>query len=171
MRSRVPKLHNLILIGMVVGVIVGIALWWLGARAAQVGDPQPSVVRVTLWWLDLLGPTVFMGALKMIIAPLIFASIVAGVTSLPNLQELGAIGWKTLVYYITTTTIAVMIGLFLVLTVQPGRKPAAREIRADRVQVLEQRRQAYAEEFGEPAVGPDGAPRADYVLWLSLIHI
>jgi Na+/H+-dicarboxylate symporter len=92
---------------------------------------------------------------------------VAGVTSLPNLQELGAIGWKTLVYYFATTTIAVVIGLFLVLTVQPGRKPAAREIRADRVQALEQLRQSYADEFGEPAIGPDGAPRADYVLWLS----
>jgi Na+/H+-dicarboxylate symporter len=152
---------------MVVGVIVGISLWWIGDRASAAGDPEPTLVRVTLWWLDLLGPTVFMGALKMIIAPLIFASIVAGVTSLPNLQELGAIGWKTLVYYITTTTIAVVIGLFLVLTVQPGRKPAARQIRADRVEVLDQRRQAYEEELGEPAVGRDGAPRADYVLWLS----
>jgi len=161
------QLHNLILIGMVVGVIVGIVLWWIARRAADAGAPEPTLVRVTLWWLDLLGPTVFMGALKMIIAPLIFASIVAGVTSLPDLQELGAIGWKTLIYYVTTTTIAVVIGLFLVLTLQPGRKPAAREIRANRVEVLEQRRQAYGDELGESAIAPDGVPRADYVLWLS----
>ena len=93
---------------------------------------RPAWIANALWILDLCGPVIFMGALKMIIAPLILASIVAGVTSLPNIKELGAIGWKTMAYYICTTFVAVAIGLVFVLTVQPGKKSAAQSLRLER---------------------------------------
>ena len=101
------KLLNYILIGMLLGVVVGMALWWYAERTLAAGEELPGIHGFTLWLLDLLGPTLFIGALKMIVAPLIFASIVAGVTSLPNMRELGAIGWKTLAYYMVTTSVAV----------------------------------------------------------------
>ena len=161
------KLHNLILAGMAVGVIVGYLLY----RVYNPNGDDPAAVEpawhaTVMWVLDLLGPTLFMGALKMIIAPLIFASIVAGVTSLPNLGELGAIGWKTLAYYIVTTTIAVTIGLVAVLTIQPGRREVSQDVR-----LSEQRRQArlrlqYAATTGTPAVNEQGRPRPEYVAWL-----
>ncbi len=151
---------------MASGVVVGLLLWWLRERAVDAGRPEPAGVHMVLWWLDLLGPTLFMGALKMIIAPLILASIVAGVTSLPNMRELGSIGWKTLAYYVCTTTIAVVIGLALVLTIRPGKKDAAQELRARRVAQLEQYRQEFERQTGQPPVDEQGSVRPAYLVWL-----
>ncbi len=161
------KLHNLIFVGMITGFLVGLGLW------AIKGDPEatpPALYTHTLWWLDLFGPTLFMGALKMIIAPLILASIVSGVTSLPHISELGSIGWKTLVYYICTTTIAVVIGLVFVLTIKPGEKAAAAEVRHRRVAQLEEHRLTFAEATGRSAIAEDGRPAPDYLAWLSEIE-
>ena len=159
------KLHNLIFISMVVGLIVGLGLWKLSdwRDGAYLG-----FYTRTLWWLDLIGTTMFMGALKMIIAPLILASIVAGVTSLPNIRELGSIGWKTLAYYICTTTIAVVIGLVFVLTIQPGKKGASADLREGRREQLEQRRQEYTESTSQSALRPDGTPSGEYLAWIAV---
>lgn len=166
------KLHHWIFIGMGVGVAVGWGLWELGRWIETHEDPSAAGAWNTLyaqsvWWLDLLGPTIFMSALKMIIAPLIFASIVAGVTSLPNVRELGNIGWKTLAYYFTTTTIAVTIGLVLVLTIRPGEKPSAQQIRADRIDKLEDRRAAFESARGVSPFLPNGDARPEYLVWLA----
>ena len=158
------KLHNLIFVGMVGGLFVGIGLWLL--KPCPDEPPSPLYTHA-LWWLDLFGPTIFMGALKMIIAPLILASIVSGVTSLPNMKELGAIGWKTLAYYVCTTTIAVIIGLVLVLTIQPGKRAASVEVRNRRVAELEQRRQTYREVSGQPALTAEGRAKPAYLIWLA----
>ena len=160
------KLHNLIFLGMALGLAVGLALWW-PLRDAAPQDPKPAYFQISLWWLNLFGTTLFMGALKMIIAPLIFASIVAGVTSLPDMKELGAIGWKTLAYYAVTTTIAVTIGLIAVLIIQPGKKGASVEQRESRVVELEQRRIKYESERKEQALTTEGAATADYLAWLA----
>jgi Na+/H+-dicarboxylate symporter len=161
------RLHNLIFLGMILGVAIGLVLWWANKRALEAGNPEPAFVAYALWWLDLFGPTIFMGALKMIIAPLILASIVAGVTSLPSLKELGSIGWKTLFYYFSTTTIAVVIGLLFVLTIKPGNKAASQEVRAKRLAVLAEHRQQYQAETGTPALRPDGSVQTDYLVWLA----
>ena len=153
------KLHNLIFVGMAAGLIVGYLLH------LQKGA-SPAFFEATLWWLDLLGPTLFIGALKMIIAPLILASIVSGVTSLPNLRELGSIGYRTVIYYMVTTTIAVVLGLVLVLTVAPGKRAASLEIRRDRVQQLEARRAQYQKETGKEALA-GGRAQGEYLAWLQ----
>ena len=57
----------------------------------------------------------------MIIVPLILASVVTGVAGVGDVRNLGRIGGKTLVYYLNTTGISVIIGLILVNLVQPGR--------------------------------------------------
>ena len=159
------KLHNLIFVGMIGGVGVGIFLW-------KIGDSQSESVKTfhaqVLWWLDLFGPTVFMGALKMIIAPLILASIVSGVTSLPNMKELGAIGKKTMIYYICTTTIAVIIGLAFVLIVQPGNKAAAVALKADRATELVEYRRVYEETTGDSAIDANGNAAPAYLAWIAV---
>jgi solute carrier family 1 (high affinity glutamate transporter) protein 1 len=162
------KLHNLIFVGMALGVIVGLLLWWVSKRAQDADQPDPASVTIILWILDLLGPTIFMGALKMIIAPLILASIVAGVTSLPNLKELGAIGWKTLLYYFSTTTIAVVIGLVAVLTIQPGKKAASQKVRTARQEQLAEYRASYEEQTGKAPLKDDRRPTTGYLAWLHV---
>ena len=161
-KQRGPKkrsLHNLIFVGMAAGLAAGVGLY-------AIKDSAPGFFAPAVWWLDLLGPTLFIGALKMIIAPLILASIVAGVTSLPNIRELGTIGYKTIVYYLVTTSIAVSIGLAFVLVIAPGEMTSSVEVREARAQLLEQRRVEYAKETGEPAL-VDGRAQPGYLAWLS----
>lgn len=162
---RVMKLHNLIFIGMLIGVVVGVALWY--AKQGAAAGAEPGYYAYTIWVLDLLGPTLFMGALKMIIAPLIFASIVTGVTSLPSMGELGAIGWKTLAYYIGTTTVAVTIGLIAVLTIQPGKKGASSAERERRAEELAELREAYAAQTDQSPKTADGQLSTEYLVWLK----
>jgi Na+/H+-dicarboxylate symporter len=106
--------QNLIFLGMLLGAGLGLL------------RPPSGVV----WWLDLFGTTVFIGALKMIVAPLILFSILAGITSLADQKELWSIGWRTMLLYLVATAVAVTIGLLFVLTIRPGERGAREEIRA-----------------------------------------
>jgi proton glutamate symport protein len=114
------KLHWLIFLGMIGGALLGIIL------NALVGE---SVRNPLIQVLDLFGQTMFIGALKMIVAPLIFFSILSAITSLAGSAELWRMGWKTLLFYLTTTSIAVAIGLILVLTIRPGVTQNSQSIR------------------------------------------
>lgn len=111
------KLHLLIFAGIIAGAAFGVYL-------TTVENPD-GIISI----LDLFGKTIFIGALKMIVAPLIFFSILSAITSLPTTGQLWSIGWKTLVFYLITTSIAVSIGLFFVLTIKPGQTPNRDEIR------------------------------------------
>jgi Na+/H+-dicarboxylate symporter len=154
------KLHHLIFAGMGLGLVVGLALWGIDARAVAAGGTELAEWRETradlLWWLDLFGTTLFTGALKMIVAPLIFASIVAAVVSLGSSRELGRIGLRTLVFYAATTTIAVLIGLILVLTIRPGLRGAREQIRAN----AEAELQAAGTEHSDKVGRIESAPRS-----------
>jgi len=68
-----------------------------------------------------VGSKIFMNCLTMALVPLVFSSIVTGVTSLGDINKLHKIGLKTIVYYICTTAIAITIGLVLANTFQPGK--------------------------------------------------
>jgi Na+/H+-dicarboxylate symporter len=114
--------HNLIFLGMILGAGLGL----LG---------PPSGVA---WWLDLFGQTIFIGALKMIVAPLILFSILAGITSLGSQKELWTIGWRTMVLYLVVTSVAVAIGLLLVLTIRPGERGPREELRASSQRLSEE---------------------------------
>jgi len=151
-------LHYWILIGMGLGLVTGIAMHrW--------GDPESAAFQRAVWWLDLVGKDVFIGGLKMIIAPLIFASIVTGVTSLPGMREIGAVGLKTFLYYFCTTGIAVAIGMVAVLLVQPGKRDASQIVREERVAELQGYREAYTEQTGND---PDATEhRIDYLTFVS----
>lgn len=155
---RKLELHHLIFVGMAVGLATGVGLHALADR--------PAIFDPAVWWLDLLGPTLFIGALKMIIAPLILASIVAGVTSLPNVRELGSIGYRTIIYYLGTTMLAVSIGLVFVLALAPGETAASQAVREARAAELAERRTEYANETGEAPV-VEGRAQAGYLAWLA----
>nr|NIO43296.1 cation:dicarboxylase symporter family transporter [Burkholderiales bacterium] len=63
---------------------------------------------------------IFLNALKMIIVPLIFSSIVVGVAGIGSGGNIGSLGGKTLLFYAATTLIAIMVGLILINTIAPG---------------------------------------------------
>ncbi|MBC8027975.1 MAG: dicarboxylate/amino acid:cation symporter [Steroidobacteraceae bacterium] len=96
---------------MVAGGVVG---WLIGPDAA-IG----SVKIIPLF--DLVG-TMFINLLKMIIVPLILASVITGVAGLGSGPDIGRLGSKTLAFYVLTTLIAVLIALLLVNLIEPGVK-------------------------------------------------
>jgi proton glutamate symport protein len=63
---------------------------------------------------------IFLRALKMIIIPLIFSSIVSGVSNIGNAENIGRLGFRTILYYISTSTLGILTGLILVNVFRPG---------------------------------------------------
>jgi Na+/H+-dicarboxylate symporter len=97
------KVHSQILIAIVLGVVVGLLLREKASHIEIVGD-------------------IFIRLLKMIIIPLILASMVAGIVSLGDVRKLGRIGLRTFIYYTATTLLAVLVGLILVNVIRPGAR-------------------------------------------------
>ncbi len=90
--------------------------------AAALGGWMTAELAGDWMWLDHLTElvrTAFFAALKMIVAPLIFFSLFAGVMELRNSSSMGRLGAVTLAYYLVTTGIAVCIGLIVVLWFHP----------------------------------------------------
>jgi len=99
--SHAVILLILIILSAISGVLFG---WFFGDLSLQIG-----------WLGDL-----FLNALKMIIIPLIVASVISGIGALGDVRKLGRLGGSTLLYYGFTTAVAVFIGLVVVNIIQPG---------------------------------------------------
>jgi len=98
---RVPGLTTQIFIGLVVGVLLG-AVW-----------PDVAVAIRPL-------ADVFLRMIKMIIGPLLFATLVVGIAGTGDLKAMGRIGLKAIVYFEIVTTIALFLGLAVVNVLRPG---------------------------------------------------
>ena len=92
------SLAGQIFIGLGLGIIAG--LIFLAAGKAD-------------WAVNYVKPfgTIFLNLIKFIVVPIVLTSIIAGVISMRDIRKVGAIGWKTVVYYMMTTACAVVIGL------------------------------------------------------------
>lgn len=95
------QLHWQILIALVLSILFGLYF--------------PEYVKYISWMGDL-----FLRALKMVIVPLILSSIISGIANIGNAENLGRLGLKTMSYYIATSTLAILTGLFFVNIIQPG---------------------------------------------------
>ncbi len=102
-------LHWKILIGMVLGIFFALVLIQFAWGADFIKD-----------WIKPFGK-MFISALKLIAVPLILASLIKGVSDLKDITKLSKIGARTIFLYISTTVIAVCIGLIIVNIVQPGK--------------------------------------------------
>ncbi len=96
-----------------------IALHWqiLAALILSVliGAFMPHSVKYISWMGE-----VFLRALKMIVVPLVLTSLISGVTNIGSGGNLGRLSLKTITYYMTTSLIAIITGLFLVNILKPG---------------------------------------------------
>ena len=109
-------LHWQILIAI---ILAGFAGAWVNYLIGQ-GVEDPSILGISvLSVFDYIG-TMFLNALKMIIVPLIFSSITVGVAGIGSGGNLGALGGRTLLFYLATTVAAIMVGLVLINLVGPG---------------------------------------------------
>lgn len=103
------KLHWQILIAIVLAVFIG---YFTNKETTFLGVHLLSL-------FDFLG-TLFMNALKMIIVPLIVASIITGIAGIGGSHGLGRMGAKTILYYMSTSLFAILVGLVMVNLIVPG---------------------------------------------------
>jgi len=109
MGSSKLKLHWQILIALTLGILAGLAA---GEHSGLFGVTFYSV-------FDFIGK-LFLNALKMLIVPLIVSSIIVGIAGIGSSNALGKLGGKTLLYYLTTSLFAILVGLAVVNAIAPG---------------------------------------------------
>ena len=103
------KLHWQIIIALVLATLVGLSF-----------STDSSLLGVRLYTvLDFIG-TLFLNALKMLIVPLIVASLITGIAGIGGGKGLGRMGSKTILFYMTTSLLAILTGLFFVNLFNPG---------------------------------------------------
>jgi aerobic C4-dicarboxylate transport protein len=95
------SLYFQVLVGIVVGVALGAVYPNLGAQMKPLGDA-------------------FVKLIKMLIAPIIFLTVVTGIAGIGDLKKLGRVGLKALIYFEVVSTLALVIGLIVVRIFQPG---------------------------------------------------
>ncbi len=107
---KFPKLtlQTKILLGLILGILYGLV-----AIHFELGN-------ITQDWIKPWG-TIFIRLLKLLAIPLIFVSLVQGITSMTNISHLSKLGIKTLALYLVTTVIAISIGLVAVNIIKPAR--------------------------------------------------
>ncbi|MGD2197941.1 dicarboxylate/amino acid:cation symporter [Lysinibacillus fusiformis] len=102
MRINFKNLTVQVLIAIVLGIIVGAAFPEFGAKLKILAD-------------------IFIKLIKMLIAPIIFLTVVIGIGSMGDVKKVGKIGGKALIYFEIVSTFALAIGLIVVNIVQPGK--------------------------------------------------
>ncbi len=103
------KLHWQILIALCIAVLVG-----------AIAGKNTVILGVNLYSVfDFIG-TLFINALKMLIVPLIVSSIIVGIAGIGSTKNLARLGGRTLLYYVVTSTLAILVGLILVNLINPG---------------------------------------------------
>ncbi len=135
----------LILAGLVLGAIVG-----------EFGFFDSGAVIDGNHWLKTTGDLVLIRPLKLLIVPLIFFSVIAGITRIGDPSKLGKVGGATLIYYLATMLMAVILGTCLVTWIQPGMLPE--EVRATL--------QASGQEFGAASTATRDLSSA----WLNIVY-
>lgn len=115
-RVRTDLLLVLIVIGVVIGFVIG----------ALVNGPVNKIEdledRKTALMLIGFPGELFMNMLKMLILPLIVASLICALAALDS-KATGRVGRRTVAYYLFTTFLAVILGIVLVVSIRPGSSP------------------------------------------------
>ena len=109
------KLHNKILLGLVIGAAIGGLSNWL------LGTAHPAVTWVNRYVAGPVGQ-IFLRMLFMVVMPLVFASISLGVASLGDLRKVGRVGGKAIGYFLVTTALAATLGLIVVNLSRPWER-------------------------------------------------
>ncbi|MDG1772145.1 MAG: dicarboxylate/amino acid:cation symporter [Oceanicoccus sp.] len=102
-------LHWQILIAIIAAIIAGI-----------ITGTDTSILGISFYAIYAFVGTLFLNALKMIIVPLVMSSIITGISGIGNSENLGRLGGKTILFYATTSLLAILVGLVLVNITTPG---------------------------------------------------
>jgi len=108
---RSPKLTTVIFIGMVLGILVG----W-GCNSLW---PDPKIAGSIAGYISLL-TDIFLRLIKMIIAPLVFTTLVVGVAHMGDTKAIGRIGVKAMAWFVTASLVSLLLGMVMVNLMRPG---------------------------------------------------
>jgi len=151
--KKIP-LHTKILGGLVAGAVIG------GTLNSVMGAGDPRLVFIADQITNPIGQ-LFLRLLLLLVIPLVFSSLVAGVAGLGDLRRVGRIGIKSLVYTLIISAISVVIGLTLANTIKPGKRIAP-EIAAQ----LEAR---YSKDAAEKVTTATGGPKENDAPLLKVV--
>lgn len=101
-KRLIGKLYVQVLIGVTLGIVLGVFWPQVGTDMKPLGDA-------------------FIKLIKMVFAPIIFATVVLGIAKMENMKELGRVGVRALIYFEVLSTFALVLGLVVVNLVQPGQ--------------------------------------------------
>ncbi|MEK7951971.1 dicarboxylate/amino acid:cation symporter [Luteolibacter soli] len=110
-RPRTPW-YRVLYVQVITGVLLGILAGHFFPDTPQPGDWQASSLKPLA--------DGFIRLIKMIIAPIVFCTVVHGLASMSDLKKLGRVGGKTLLYFEVVSTVALVIGLVVVNLLKPG---------------------------------------------------
>ncbi|MBT4258967.1 MAG: dicarboxylate/amino acid:cation symporter [Nitrospina sp.] len=99
------KKNNILLYTMLIGISMGGLCGWIFGKEMLVVE-----------WMG----EMFLDTLKMLVIPLIISSMIVGITGLGDIRKVGKAGTITLIYFLSTSGIAVMVGIIVVNILQPG---------------------------------------------------
>ena len=110
------KLTKFILLALVLGVIAG----WAINAAIDDGTPQSAAqLKQIADYLSIV-TALFLRLIKMIIAPLVFSTLVAGIAHMGDVAALGRVGARSIAWFILASLVSLTLGLILVNLLQPG---------------------------------------------------
>lgn len=104
-QPRPKRFYNNLTFRVLVAIALGVLL---GAFFPKTGEAMQPIAKT------------FINMIKMVIAPIIFLTIVTGIGKVSDIRQFGRIGGKALLYFITVTTLALFIGLVVANVIQPG---------------------------------------------------
>ena len=104
------RLTLYIMMGLVLGIVVGAVLH---------SSLAPETVAEVSKWFKMV-TDIFLRLIKMIVAPLVFATLVAGIVHMGDTASLGRIGAKTISWFLGATLVSLTLGMALVNLLQPG---------------------------------------------------
>ena len=110
------KLTRYILIALVLGLIVG----WVINAAIDDGTPASAERLKSIADYLSIVTALFLRLIKMIIAPLVFSTLVAGIAHMGDVAALGRVGVRSLAWFILASLVSLTLGLILVSFLQPG---------------------------------------------------
>ena len=110
------KLTRYILFALVLGIVAG----WATNAAIDDGTPQSAAqLKEIAEYLSIV-TALFLRLIKMIIAPLVFSTLVAGIAHMGDIAALGRVGLRSLLWFIGASLVSLTLGLILVNLLQPG---------------------------------------------------
>ena len=105
------RLTTLIFIGMILGILVG----W----ACSTAWPDPQTAKTIAGYISLISD-IFLRLIKMIIAPLVFSTLVVGIAHMGDTASVGRVGAKALLWFVCASFVSLLLGLVMVNLLQPG---------------------------------------------------